>query len=68
MTFTRDDVEEIVALLDTICWACGGNGGDCEECNGVGHKLTNAGEDLIQFLKLHRAKWESSVKVTAPQS
>lgn len=55
MTFSEDEVREIVRLLDQLCWNC--SGGDdvkaCGVCNGSGYTLTAAGAALLEFTRRH---------------
>jgi DnaJ-class molecular chaperone len=64
MTFTEDEVCEIVRQLDRPCWSCGGTGAGtaairrddtdkCAICDGCGYTLTTAGTALLEFIGRH---------------
>lgn len=53
MTFSEDEIYEIVQLLDVPCWRCGGVGGECDACDGNGYRLTAAGAALLKFIRRH---------------
>lgn len=64
MTFSEDEVHEIIRQLDRPCWSCGGSGAGrlairhndadgCAICNGSGYTLTAAGTALLEFIRRH---------------
>jgi hypothetical protein len=68
MTFSEDEVHEIIAALDTRCWSCRDlqgevvnpssqdGAGKCTWCDGSGYTLTTAGAALLGFIRRHGGK------------
>lgn len=64
MTFTHDEVAEIMSQLDTLCWQCTGeghiSGEPCDVCYGTGYQCTQAGIALLAFLKRQQKRIETT--------
>ena len=63
MTFSEDEVIDIIRQLEAPCWSCFGGEGrfamerdsnnQCRICNGSGYTLTEAGAALLEFIRRH---------------
>ena len=41
--------------LDQVCPTCRGRDNTCQDCNGLGYQLTEAGQSMIKFVRRYIA-------------